>query len=429
MAHDVFISYSIKDKPTADAICAALEGKGIRCWIAPRDVLPTENYGGAIVTAIRQSRVFVLVFSTNSNNSDDVMREVERAVSREIPVLPFRVENVLPSPDLEYFISASHWLDALTPPLEQHINVLAETVKRILSTEEPRSSSDASAQQPGATLPAQPPLQPATAPPSSTIDSFSRRLIVPGVGIALILAAVLLFMWLRRPPRTTDANTNATQQGAKSYAQDYRDAQRMLGSSNMQERLNGIQILERILSESDAEYWRVITMLTDHVTANARWTASDSRSPDAIPLDIQQCMNVIGKRPVVYLTEEDKKTKRINLRGTDLRGLVLKGGAYLQGADLEGAHLEFANLREIHLEDAVLKNGSLESAILYGAFLENADLAGTCLRGADMQAAQGIYPDTIGVAREWWRAKFSGDFLQQAKEENKGESLAGNQCK
>jgi len=203
----------------------------------------------------------------------------------------------------------------------------------------------------------------------------------------------------------------------------------MLSSSNMQERLGGIQILERILSESDAEYWRVITILTDHVTANARWTKSESRSPDAIPLDIQQCMNVIGKRPTLYLTEEDKKTKRINLRGTDLRGLVLKGGAYLQGADLEDAHLEFSNLREIHLENAVLKNGSLESAILYGAFLEDADLSGTCLRGTDLQAATGIYPDTIPLSAEWWRAKFSGNFLEDAKQEVGGKIPTGNQCK
>jgi TIR domain len=34
MAFDVFISYSSKDKTTADATCASLENAGIRCWIA-----------------------------------------------------------------------------------------------------------------------------------------------------------------------------------------------------------------------------------------------------------------------------------------------------------------------------------------------------------------------------------------------------------
>jgi len=34
MAHDVFISYATQDKTTADALCATLEGRGVRCWIA-----------------------------------------------------------------------------------------------------------------------------------------------------------------------------------------------------------------------------------------------------------------------------------------------------------------------------------------------------------------------------------------------------------
>jgi Mg-chelatase subunit ChlD len=36
MAHDVFISHSARDKPYADAVCAKLESRGLRCWIAPR---------------------------------------------------------------------------------------------------------------------------------------------------------------------------------------------------------------------------------------------------------------------------------------------------------------------------------------------------------------------------------------------------------
>jgi len=37
MTHDVFISYASKDKQIAYAICAKLEGKKMRCWIAPRN--------------------------------------------------------------------------------------------------------------------------------------------------------------------------------------------------------------------------------------------------------------------------------------------------------------------------------------------------------------------------------------------------------
>ena len=53
MAHDVLISYSSHDKLQADAICNRLESRGIRCWIAPRDVGLGE-YAENIVEAIEQ---------------------------------------------------------------------------------------------------------------------------------------------------------------------------------------------------------------------------------------------------------------------------------------------------------------------------------------------------------------------------------------
>ena len=133
MAHDVFISYSNKDKTTADAICAALEVNGIRCWIAPRDILPGSDWGEAIIDAIHACRAMLLVFSSSSNTSPQIKREVERAVNAGIPVVPVRIEDVLPSKTLEYFISTQHWLDALTPPMEQHLQYLVTTMRAMLA--------------------------------------------------------------------------------------------------------------------------------------------------------------------------------------------------------------------------------------------------------------------------------------------------------
>jgi hypothetical protein len=130
--HDIFISYSHEDKSVADAICAALESVTIRCWIAPRDVLPGQNYPSAIIQAIEQCRLMVMVFSSKSNNSDHVIRELTKAVSKGIIIIPFRIENVPPSQDMEYLIGIPHWLDALTPPLERHIEKLVQTVKVLL---------------------------------------------------------------------------------------------------------------------------------------------------------------------------------------------------------------------------------------------------------------------------------------------------------
>jgi len=134
MAHDVFICHSSKDRTIANAICATLEQHRIRCWMAPRDVLPGSDYATSIVEAVSGTRLTILVFSDRSNQSPHVRREIERTVSRGIPILPFRVEDVVPSPSLEYFISDAHWLDALTPPLERHLEQLVIVVQALLAS-------------------------------------------------------------------------------------------------------------------------------------------------------------------------------------------------------------------------------------------------------------------------------------------------------
>jgi hypothetical protein len=137
MAHDVFISYSHHDKPQADAVCATLEEKGIRCWIAPRDVIPGQEWGEAIVDAIRSSRVMVLVFSSHANDSPQIRREVQLAVSAETVLIPFRIEDVAPARSLEYSLATPHWLDAMTPPFEAHLERLASAVATFVAVIEP----------------------------------------------------------------------------------------------------------------------------------------------------------------------------------------------------------------------------------------------------------------------------------------------------
>ncbi|HET6475188.1 MAG TPA: toll/interleukin-1 receptor domain-containing protein [Thermoleophilia bacterium] len=132
MAHDVFISYAFEDKVVADAVCAALEADHVRCYIAPRDVLPGQRYAQALVDAIHGAKVFVLVFSAASNASHQVEREVDRAVSCGLPVLPLRVEDVMPCDWLEYYLAGQHWLDALTPPLESHLSRLSNAIEVLL---------------------------------------------------------------------------------------------------------------------------------------------------------------------------------------------------------------------------------------------------------------------------------------------------------
>jgi len=128
MAHDVFISYSTHDKPIADAVVAGLENQGIRCWIAPRDILPGSSWGEAIIGAIEGCRFMVIILSKHSNHSNQVVREVERAVSNNVIIIPFRIENMDPTGAMAYFLATEHWLDAITPPIEAHIQKLTQTI-------------------------------------------------------------------------------------------------------------------------------------------------------------------------------------------------------------------------------------------------------------------------------------------------------------
>jgi tricorn protease-like protein len=112
-----------------------LESRKIRCWIAPRDIIPGTDYAASLIENLNNSRIMVLVFSQESNNSSHVMREVERAVSKGIPIIPLRIENVNPTKAMEYYLSMPHWLDALTPPLEMHLEKLAQTVQILLQTD------------------------------------------------------------------------------------------------------------------------------------------------------------------------------------------------------------------------------------------------------------------------------------------------------
>jgi hypothetical protein len=134
----VFISYSQPDRECAQAIVTHLEAEGVRCWIAPRDISPSSDWAAEIIDAISAARVMVLVFSSSSNQSPQVRREVERAVHKQIDVLPFRIEDVMPSKSLEFFLSSQHWLDAFPPPRELHYRRLSSHLKALTSASRER---------------------------------------------------------------------------------------------------------------------------------------------------------------------------------------------------------------------------------------------------------------------------------------------------
>jgi hypothetical protein len=149
-----FVSYAKADQAKAQEIAASLEERGCGCWIAPRDVRPGRTYGDEIIRGIESAGALILVLSSSSNGSAFVAREIERAVSKNKHIFTVRIEDVLPSPGLELFISSTQWIDAYTGRLGPHIDRLAA----LLAEDEAAAGSAPSAPPAAPKLPPQRPL-------------------------------------------------------------------------------------------------------------------------------------------------------------------------------------------------------------------------------------------------------------------------------
>jgi hypothetical protein len=114
----------------AQRVVAALEGGGVPCWIAPRDIDPGESYTRAILDGLEAAPALVLVFSAATNDSPHVTRELESAVGSGIPIVPVRLEPVEPSRDLRYFIGTSQWLETGGVAAAQWESPLVRAVRR-----------------------------------------------------------------------------------------------------------------------------------------------------------------------------------------------------------------------------------------------------------------------------------------------------------
>jgi TIR domain len=188
MAHDVFISYSSEDKLAADAVCGALEAASIRCWIAPRDVVPARSYSGEITRAINNSRVMVLIFSEHSNVSAAVLSEVELAANARIPILNFRVDDSPLGDDLRFYLQRLHWLDALTPPIEQHHARLVQMIQTLLAPSSTPKEEE---------LPPRPPASPVMVPRTPSGWQATKSPLLRILFLALVAGgAVAILSWI-----------------------------------------------------------------------------------------------------------------------------------------------------------------------------------------------------------------------------------------
>lgn len=131
MKYDVFISYSSHDQKVVEGLCGHLESCGIRCFVAYRDIPRGVAWADAIVEALDESRMMVVVFSNHFNNSVQVNREIEIASEDHKHILTYRLSDAAFRGAKKYYLKNLHWIDAFPNP-EKNFSSVADGVAKLL---------------------------------------------------------------------------------------------------------------------------------------------------------------------------------------------------------------------------------------------------------------------------------------------------------
>lgn len=140
--YDMFISYATKNTDIAQYVVEKIERRGKRCFIAPRDINSGADYASEIIRGISNSLAVLLIFSSESDKSAYVLREINSAVSRNKTIIPLRIENFLPSEALEFYLGPTHWLDAFPQVLDTHLDSILSILKGLSAQSEEPSAKE-----------------------------------------------------------------------------------------------------------------------------------------------------------------------------------------------------------------------------------------------------------------------------------------------
>lgn len=140
MTTDLFVCHSSKDKAFADQLVEGIEKHGVGCWIAPRNILSGQKWGGAIMRALEEEcKALIFILSDDSNKSDQVLTELETAKDRRMPIIPVNISQLKLqelSYDVRYFVRSHQWIEAANMPLDQVVFKILASLKGIVDIPE-----------------------------------------------------------------------------------------------------------------------------------------------------------------------------------------------------------------------------------------------------------------------------------------------------
>jgi TolB-like protein/Flp pilus assembly protein TadD len=444
----VFLSYASQDTEIANTVCRELEGHRIRCWIAPRDVAPGALYADAIVRAINEANVLLIVLSKSAVASSHVGREIERAASKHKRIIALRVDAAPLSPALEYFLSESQWVDMPALGMPAALAKLADAVSRDSTP----------------SLITNPALGAAATPIGKRSGGAPKRVMV-AVGIFIVTVGAVVLAIRFWQSKHTDAQGPATAQiSERSIAvlpfadMSQKKDQEYFGDGMAEEildllaRIPGLKVIGRTSSfefkgknedlrtigkklnaayvlegsvRNSGDQVRVTAQLINAKTGAHEWSETYDR-PIGDVLKLEDAIAAGVVRELQLTVDPGNLVSRSTLKSPETYDLILRGRRAADRWDEEGLDEAITLLKQAMSRDAMSADAMAELAFAYykqgadgfvppvSAF-ESARRAAATALGLDAKSARAHYVlGKIHIVYDWDWAAAEREFNEAA---------------
>lgn len=108
----IFISFANQDNAIASRLCSILEEKGRECWIAPRNIVPGQDYARLITRAVREADAFIIILSESSYRSAHVLNELSLAFDQKLNIIPYCIDSSKPEDAFSYYLATKHRIES-----------------------------------------------------------------------------------------------------------------------------------------------------------------------------------------------------------------------------------------------------------------------------------------------------------------------------
>ena len=129
----VFLSFSGTDAKLAIDLREGLQDRGFDVWKAPESIPAGANWAEAIVSAIKQQQIFLLLWSDAAMASNEVAKEIALAAGRgRCLLLPVLLTSNEPPDEVAYHLAAVQRLDGHGLSFEELIECVDERLRDLI---------------------------------------------------------------------------------------------------------------------------------------------------------------------------------------------------------------------------------------------------------------------------------------------------------